>query len=245
MKLRIKFSKYGAMVFIGHLDIMRYFQKAIRRAEIDISYSTGFSPHQIMSFAQPLGVGVFSNGEYFDIGVDSITDAKQIKDALNEKMVEGIDILSVTLLEDGVENAMASVAAGLYTVRFRPGYEPDFDLLGQIDNFFAQDEIMVTKETKKSVKTFNLKEFVYSYSFNEKDQTITLLLNASSSGNIKPSFVMNALYEYCQKQAGEFDFLITREDTYLDLGKVKAKNPKIIKVNEHTFAPLDYVGKDF
>ena len=57
-KLRIKFSKHGPIIFIGHLDIMRYFQKAMRRAEVDISYSTGFSPHQIMSFAAPLGVGL-------------------------------------------------------------------------------------------------------------------------------------------------------------------------------------------
>ena len=50
MRIRIKFRKYGVMRFIGHLDIMRYFQKAMRRANIDIAYSEGFSPHQIMSF---------------------------------------------------------------------------------------------------------------------------------------------------------------------------------------------------
>lgn len=55
------------MKFIGHLDTMRYFQKAMRRADIDIAYSTGFSPHQIMSFAAPLGVGITSDGEYLDI----------------------------------------------------------------------------------------------------------------------------------------------------------------------------------
>ena len=49
MRIRIKFRKYGVMRFIGHLDIMRYFQKAMRRANIDIAYSEGFSPHQIMS----------------------------------------------------------------------------------------------------------------------------------------------------------------------------------------------------
>ena len=57
MKIRIKFRKYGTMKFIGHLDVMRYFQKAIRRSEVNIRYSEGFSPHQIMSFAAPLGVG--------------------------------------------------------------------------------------------------------------------------------------------------------------------------------------------
>lgn len=51
MKLRVKFSKHGVLRFIGHLDVMRYFQKAIRRAGIDVAYSAGFSPHQIMSLS--------------------------------------------------------------------------------------------------------------------------------------------------------------------------------------------------
>ena len=55
------------MRFIGHLDLMRYFQKAVRRAELPAAYSQGFSPHMIMSFANPLGVGLTSDGEYFDI----------------------------------------------------------------------------------------------------------------------------------------------------------------------------------
>ena len=71
MKIRIKFRKTGIMKFIGHLDVMRYFQKAIRRADVEICYSGGFSPHQIMSFAAPLGVGITSNGEYVDIEVHS------------------------------------------------------------------------------------------------------------------------------------------------------------------------------
>ena len=78
--------------FIGHLDVMRYFQKAIRRAGIDISYSTGFSPHQIMSFAAPLGIGLESNGEYMDIEVNSLTSAKEFVDTLNAQMVDGIQI---------------------------------------------------------------------------------------------------------------------------------------------------------
>mgnify|MGYP001042815149 CR=1 FL=1 len=69
MKIRIKFAKQGTMKFIGHLDVMRYFQKAMRRADVDIRYSEGFSPHQIMSFAAPLGVGITSDGEYLDIEV--------------------------------------------------------------------------------------------------------------------------------------------------------------------------------
>ena len=68
MKIRIKFAKTGVMKFVGHLDVMRYFQKAIRRAELPIAYSEGFSPRMLLSsFASPLGVGISSTGEYFDM----------------------------------------------------------------------------------------------------------------------------------------------------------------------------------
>ena len=89
MKIRIKFRKYGVMKFIGHLDIMRYFQKAMRRADIDICYSTGFSPHMIMSFAAPLGVGITSDGEYFDIEVNSTKSSAEAMKVLSDTMVEG------------------------------------------------------------------------------------------------------------------------------------------------------------
>ena len=65
MKVRIKFSKEGPMKFVGHLDTMRYFQKALRRAELPVAFSGGYSPHMIMSFAVPLGVGMESLGRLF------------------------------------------------------------------------------------------------------------------------------------------------------------------------------------
>ena len=125
MKIRIKFAKQGVMRFIGHLDIMRYFQKAMRRAHIDIAFTEGFSPHMIMSFAAPLGVGLTSNGEYMDIEIKSpIASADAIRQ-LNEVMVEGMEVLSFRQIEEGkAGKAMSLVAAADYTVSFRPGYEP-------------------------------------------------------------------------------------------------------------------------
>lgn len=133
MKIRIKFTKYGPLRFIGHLDVMRFFQKAIRRASIDVTYTTGFSPHQVMSFAAPLGVGLTSNGEYMDIQVNSIpsprdglTSCQVLTQQLNNASVKGLDVISARILPEDAGNAMASVAAASYTVRFRAGREPRF-----------------------------------------------------------------------------------------------------------------------
>ena len=128
MRLRVKFRKYGPVRFIGHLDVMRYFQKAIRRAEIDVAYSTGFSPHQIMSFASPLSVGLESNGEYMDFEVHSLTSCEDVKNRLNAVGAPGIEVTSVIELPDTAGNAMASVAAASYTVRFREGRASKLDI---------------------------------------------------------------------------------------------------------------------
>ena len=86
MKVRIKFAKTGHMKFVGHLDTMRYFQKAIRRAELPVAFSGGYSPHMIMSFAAPLGVGTTSLGEYFDMELTDTVPTKEIEERLNAVM---------------------------------------------------------------------------------------------------------------------------------------------------------------
>ena len=151
------------MKFIGHLDIMRYFQKVMRRADVDIRYSEGFSPHQIMSFAAPLGVGLTSNGEYMDIEVLSTDDSKTMVRRMNETMVEGMEVVSYRQLDDSSKNAMSIVAAADYTLTFRPGKEPE-DLDGffqKLEAFYHQDQILITKPTKKGERQVDLKPLIY------------------------------------------------------------------------------------
>jgi len=152
MKVRVKFRKYGPVRFIGHLDVMRFFQKAIRRAGLDIAYTAGYSPHQVMSFAAPLGVGLESNGEYMDIELNSVTTSQDMIQKLNDASVYGIEIISMKELPEGAGNAMASVAAAGYTVRFREGREPSFDYIGNISEFYHKESILISKETKKNTR---------------------------------------------------------------------------------------------
>ena len=119
MKIRIKFKKWGCMKFIGHLDMMRFFQKAIRRANIDIKYSEGYSAHQIMSFAAPLGVGITSDGEYFDIEVLSTESSKKSLDALNAQMVDGVEVTGYVELPEKAKTAMSIVAAADYYLSYK------------------------------------------------------------------------------------------------------------------------------
>ena len=218
MKVRIKFAKYGVMKFIGHLDMMRFFQKAIRRADIDVRYSEGFSPHQIMSFAAPLGVGIESFGEYLDIEVLSMDSPEAMRQALNDVMVEGVEILSVTVLPDQAKNAMASVAAASYRLIMKDGNFPIDDLEEKVQAFYAQKTIPYTKETKKSVLELDLKQGIYELGVN-KEGSIHMLVNASSSGNIKPTMVFEKFCQFAGCEIPASAIQVTRLETYADLAK--------------------------
>lgn len=244
MKLRIKFSKYGVMKYIGHLDMVRYFQKAIRRANLDVVYSAGFSPHQVMSFAAPLGVGLESEGEYMDIEVNSITSSEDMIKRLNDVMVKGIEITNMTLLPEGAGNAMASVAAAAYTVTFRNELHKFVDFYSQCKRLFMHDEIIITKKTKKSTTQLNIKPFIFQLNATKDNQGVFMIVDASSSGNIKPKYVIDALFANTKYSYGEFDLLITRMETY-GLSDSDKVNDTETDENIKKFKALSEMGEAF
>ena len=220
MKIRIKFSKLGNMKFVGHLDIMRYFQKAMRRADIDIAYTGGFSPHQKMSFAAPLGVGLTSRGEYFDIEANSSESSKIAVQKLNAVMVEGMEILSYGLLPDDAGNAMSSVAAADYLVRFREGYCPCEDFNEKFLQYLHQDTIVVLRKSKKSEALVNIRPWIYrNEMMKETDNPACepgwfFQLAAGSENNLKPELIFQGFCEANNLLFDPFALLVERLEIY-------------------------------
>ncbi len=218
MKVRIKFAKQGAMKFIGHLDIMRYFQKAVKRAGLDTAYSEGFSPHMIMSFAAPLGVGVTSEGEYFDLELKTPMSSEEAVERLNQVMVEGMEVLSVREVPEGKKGkAMSLVAAADYLVSFREGMEPGKDWKEKVPAFMEQQEIRILKKTKKNEKEVDIKPYIYEMEI--RGESIFLKLAAGSVKNTKPELVMEAFYGFCGQEFQPLSLLIHRMEVYGDLGE--------------------------
>ena len=231
MNIRMKFKKHGCMKFIGHLDIMRYFQKAIRRADIDIAYSEGFSPHMIMSFAAPLGVGLTSEGEYVDLQVNSCASSKAAVDALNSVMVDGMEVVSFKLLPETVKNAMASVAAADYFVNFREGYAPE-NWEEKFMAFLQKEEMLIVKKTKRSEAEVNLKPMLYKAEI--RDGGIFMQVACGSVNNLKPELVMEAFAKEADIELAPFALEVCRLEVYADLGDETTK--KLI--------PLEELGED-
>lgn len=219
MKLRVRFGKEGIVKFIGHLDMMRYFQKAFRRAGIDIKYSQGYHPHPVLSFASPLGVGLESTGEYLDIEVNSCGDPEAMKAALNEQMVEGVTVYSVHALPDDAKNAMSIIAAADYEVRFRENMAPcDGCTLKQaVESFAALEEIHVIKKTKKSEREIDIRPLIYAIEATEEG-SIRMQVGAGSVANLKPELVMQTLCEREGLSCDSYAWLVTRLDMYADAG---------------------------
>lgn len=217
MKIRIKFSKQGVMKFIGHLDVMRYFQKAIRRADIDIAFSEGFSPHMIMSFAAPLGVGLTSDGEYMDIEVRGELTSKEAVKRLNRVMVDGMHIHSYRQIpEQKTSKAMSLVAAADYTVRFRDQSVPAAGWSKKVNDFFAQESIIILKKTKKSEQEVDIRPMIYRMSV--KDEVISMQLATGSVNNLKPELVMEAFAGFLGTKWKPFALEVNRVEIYADIG---------------------------
>ena len=85
-KYRIKYSKGPELRFVSHLDLMRLFQRAVRRAGLPIGYSHGFNPHQLMSFGNPLSLGMTSIGEYCDFEFETPVEPREIAERLGAVM---------------------------------------------------------------------------------------------------------------------------------------------------------------
>lgn len=233
MKVRIKFSKEGPMKFVGHLDTMRYFQKAVRRAGLPVAFSGGYSPHMIMSFAAPLGVGITSLGEYFDMELTEQVSTDEITDRLNREMVEGVKVISARKVEDGkAGKAMSLVAAADYMVEFREGKEPRESWQNRIREFLSQDEILVTKKTKKGEKQMDIRPFIYKMEL--RDNRVFLMLASASANYTKPETVMNTFFAWLGIELMPFAYMVQRLEVYADIGEEGG----------HKFVTLEALGEE-
>ena len=194
MKARIKFRKYGVMKFIGHLDVMRFFQKAMRRAEIPIAFTGGYSPHMVMSFAQPLGVGITSDGEYFDIELTEPISSKEAVKRLNSVMVEGIEVISFLQISDEKKaSGMSIVALADYLVTFKNQQETR-NLEQMAETFMKEPAILILKKTKRSEQEVDIKPMIHGFQL--KEDGFFLRLCTGSEMNLKPDLVMEAFFTF-------------------------------------------------
>lgn len=240
MKVRIKFKKYGSLRFIGHLDVMRFFQKVMRRAQIPIAFTAGYNPHMIMSFASPLGIGLTSEGEYFDIELAGHISSAEAVRRMNAVSAEGIEVVSFRqIAEEKKMTGMSILAAADYLVGIQS--PKDTAVWKQYENlvtsFLEQPEIVVLKQTKRSEQESNIRALIYQ--MEPEEYGISFRLAAGSAQNLKPELVMSAFCGFAGIDEKQITFTRHRLEMYADLASDADKAKGIRKL-----VTLESLGKD-
>ena len=142
---RILFEKKGNAVWISHLDLMRLFQRALKRAGLPLTQTQGFNPRPSVSIALPLSVGVESCCELLDFDLDGDKVANRIvRGKLNDYLLPGIRVIKV--YDNGQKIKNLALLDTIVTMEYDAGVPADD--VARLTEFFAQDEILVEKKTK-------------------------------------------------------------------------------------------------
>ncbi|WP_202869656.1 TIGR03936 family radical SAM-associated protein [Kribbella caucasensis] len=155
-KLRVRFAKRGRLRFTSHRDFQRAFERAVRRAELPVAFSHGFSPHPKISYAGAAPTGAASEAEYLEISLTHERAPEQVRAALDEALPPGLDILEVVTAAGGSLAERLEASEWLISL---PGVDP-VTAQPAVEAFLARDEILVERMTKRGLRSFDCRDAV-------------------------------------------------------------------------------------
>ena len=189
---RMLFEKTGSSVWISHLDLMRIFQRAFRRAGLLLKHSQGFTPRAIVSIALPLSVGMESRCELLDFELEdgSMPDA----DLLNEKLPAGIRVLSIYREERKIKE-LTHLRAVL-RLTYDGGIPADAEQ--GIEALFSQESLIMEKHSRKGKTEVNILPMLCEFKSTRMDgQTLEWnVLVCAQNPSLNPQLLVSALEIY-------------------------------------------------
>ena len=170
---RILFEKKGNAVWISHLDLMRLFQRAFKRAGLPLTHTQGFNPRPSVSIALPLSVGVESCCELLDFDLDGDKVANRIvRGKLNDYLLPGIRVIKV--YDNGQKIKHLALLDTIVTLEYDAGVPAD--AVSKLETFFRQEEILVEKKTKSGgIQDQNIASMIKSMEVEQTDDKSLLL----------------------------------------------------------------------
>ncbi|MBU7008750.1 TIGR03936 family radical SAM-associated protein [Phosphitispora fastidiosa] len=248
-RVRMEFSKGDQVRFLSHLDIVKAFERAIRRAGIPIAFSEGFNPHPKMNFASALAVGVTSDREYIDIELRETMAAGEVMSGISGVLPAGIKISGAMVVPDNSPALMAIVNRADYRI-IVPLKVPlvTESLTEGIARYMNSSEVMIMKLTKKGFQPRNIRPGIKKLAgaVIEDKINFSILTVTGSEGNVRPEEVVRTLADYLDN---EFDAdlpqinragLYTEHDgrllTPMDMGSIDGDKEGKVKGGGDSFA---------
>jgi radical SAM-linked protein len=192
-RLRIRFAKRGRLRFASHRDFQRAFERALRRAQVPIAYSQGYSPHPRVSFAGAAPTGVASEAEYLEIAVTTRCQPSAVARALDLALPPGLDIVEVVEASDG--SLADRLAASEWEIRI-PQLDTDV-VSAAVRTFLAADSVEVDRPTKTGVKTLDARKSVVRLTvtgeYGDPSYAIITMVVRHGTPSVRPDDVLAGL----------------------------------------------------
>ena len=201
---RILFEKKGNAVWISHLDLMRLFQRAFKRAGLPLTHTQGFNPRPSVSIALPLSVGVESSCELLDFDLDGDKVANRIvRGKLNDYLLPGVRVIKV--YDNGQKIKNLALLDAVVTLEYDAGVPAD--AVSKLQAFFARDEILVEKKTKTNgIQDQNIVPMIKALEVVQTDDN-TVTLNARvccQNPTLNPMQLHGAIVRHLPELAPDF-----------------------------------------
>lgn len=209
-RIRLWFRKGERVRYISHLDVLRYWERAFKRASIPLSYSAGFSPHPKLAFAGPLPLGYLSEAEIVDATLDERIALDDLRDRLAPQSSEDlalVDLREVPMSSPAPQSAL-TWADYDFTV-------PGVDLAqarAVVEEFLARDTFEWVEQRRDKEKTYDVRELVRHLAVEPAHDgvTFTARVSASQERNLRPDELLKALLP------GEQASIFVRKALFLD-----------------------------
>jgi len=193
-RFRVWFRKGERVRYISHLDVLRSWERSIRRAGLPLSYSQGFTPHAKIAFASPLPLGFVSEAEVMDVSLDARIDPMEFRERLAPESTEDLAVLAV---EEVALSAPAPQAALLWA-----DYEADVPDLPTdeaertVDGFMGRTDFAWTEERNEKLRTYNLRAVIATLRAGPLDggTRLSMRLQADQEFTARPEQVLAGVF---------------------------------------------------
>ena len=191
MRALIRFGKQPRLRFISHLDLQRFFQRAVNRTGLPIAWSQGFNPHPVMSFGSALALGWTSEYEVIDIKLSAPMGRKRTEDAVRAALPEDLPVLEVRMIDDKHPAPMALVRMSDYRITLDG--ENARSVIDAAPEFLSRKSVMAVKKSKSGEKEIDVRPMAIDLKQTETGLLCRLMLTEQAT--LKPDLLVGVLSE--------------------------------------------------
>ncbi|HHT73477.1 MAG TPA: DUF2344 domain-containing protein [Firmicutes bacterium] len=185
--MRFQYAIGSELRFLSHLDLLRTFERALRRANIPVDLTEGFHPKPKLSFAAPLAVGITSQGEYGDVFLREALSPQEFCSQLNRVLPKGLRIVRAVQVGEKVAPVMAVVNGAEYRVELGGDTIP----AERVQQVMASDQLPVERTTKKGTRLVDVRPLIFSLELAEGGLVFRCAVGAE--GNLRPEELLGLL----------------------------------------------------